>query len=90
MDWKIFFTAFVAIFFAEFADKTQLMAIGISAKSERPFMVWLGCVLAYMIVTAIAVLLGTTLSRYIKPELLRTVAGAVFILIGLFVLFGKF
>ncbi|HDP16462.1 MAG TPA: TMEM165/GDT1 family protein, partial [Candidatus Omnitrophica bacterium] len=70
MDWKIFFATFGAIFFAELADKTQLVGISISAKSGRPLSVWLGSIAAYIIVTALSVLIGATLGKYIRPEII--------------------
>jgi len=42
MNWKIFITTFTSIFFAEIADKTQLVGLGISAKSNKPIMYCLG------------------------------------------------
>ena len=55
MDWKIFCATFGAIFLAELADKTQLVGIGMSARSVKPLAVWLGSVSAYIIITAISV-----------------------------------
>jgi putative Ca2+/H+ antiporter (TMEM165/GDT1 family) len=52
MDLKIFFATFTAIFFAELADKTQIVGVGMAAKSGKPVSVWLGSVAAYMVVTA--------------------------------------
>jgi len=71
MDWKIFLATFSAIFVAELADKTQLVGIGISAKSGKPMMVLLGSISAYVVITAISVLIGALLGKYIKPELIR-------------------
>lgn len=89
MDWKIFFATFIAIFFAELADKTQLVGIGISAKSGRPLSVWLGSISAYIIVTAISVLIGAALGKYIKPEIVRYCGGILFIIIGVLMFWGK-
>ncbi len=89
MDWKIFFATFTAIFIAELADKTQLVGIGMSAKSGRPFMVWLGSISAYIIVTAISVSLGIVLGKYIKPELIRYSGALLFIIIGILMFMGK-
>lgn len=89
MDWKIFFAAFGAIFFAELADKTQLVGIGMSAKSGKPFAVLLGSVSAYIIITAISVLIGTVLSKYIKPEIIRYTGATLFLIIGILMFWGK-
>ena len=69
MDWKILLAAFSAIFVAELADKTQIVGIAMSAKSGKPVSVWLGSVSAYIVGTAISVLIGVTLGKYIKPEI---------------------
>jgi len=86
MDWKVFFMTFSAIFFAELADKTQIVGIGLSAKSGKPFSVWLGSVSAYMLVTLISVAIGAILSKYINPELIRYLGAAIFIIIGTLIL----
>ena len=87
MDWKVFFMTFSAVFVAELADKTQLVGIGMSAKSGRPLSVWLGSVSAYIIVTLASVLIGVTLGRYLKPELIRYCGATLFIIIGFLMLF---
>lgn len=89
MDWKVFVATFGAIFLAELADKTQLVGIGMSAKSGRPFTVWLGSVSAYIIVTAISVLIGVTLGKYIKPEIIKYCGGSLFIIIGILMFLGR-
>lgn len=89
MDWKIFMATFGAIFLAELADKTQLVGIGMSAKSGKPLTVWLGSISAYIIVTAISVLIGATFGKYIKPELIRYVGASIFIVIGMLMFLDK-
>lgn len=89
MDWKIFFATFGAIFLAELADKTQLVGIGMSAKSGKPLTVWLGSVSAYIIITAISVIIGATLAKYIKPEIIRFAGASLFIIIGALMFLGK-
>jgi len=89
MDWKVFLATFGAVFFAELADKTQVVGIGMVAKTGKPFSVWLGSIGAYIIVTAISVVLGALLSRFIKPELVKYIAGVSFLIIGILMLWGK-
>jgi putative Ca2+/H+ antiporter (TMEM165/GDT1 family) len=89
MDWKVFLATFSSIFVAELADKTQLVGIGMSAKSGKPFVVLLGSVSAYIVVTAISVFIGVVLGKYIKPELIRYAGAVIFMLIGLLILLGK-
>lgn len=89
MDWKVFCATFAAIFFAELADKTQLVGIGMSAKSGKVLTVWLGSVAAYMVVTAISVMIGAVCSGLIKPELIKYGGAFLFIIIGILMFLGK-
>lgn len=89
MDWKIFVATFTAIFFAELADKTQLVGIGMSAKSGKPSAVFLGSISAYIIVTAISVSVGAVLGKYIKPDIIRYFGAFLFVLIGALMFFKK-
>ena len=89
MDWKIFLATFSAIFVAELADKTQLVGIGMTAKSGKPLSVWIGSVSAYMVVTILSVLIGAMLGKYIKPEFVRYFGASIFLMIGLLMFFGK-
>ncbi len=89
MDWKILMATFTAVFFAELADKTQLVGIGMSSKTGRPLSVWLGSVAAYIVVTAVSVFIGATLGKYLKPEFIRYAGASLFIIIGLLIFLGK-
>lgn len=89
MDWKIILATFTAVFFAELADKTQLVGISMAAKSGKPLQVWLGSVCAYIIVTAISVFLGVTMGKYIRPEAIRYTGAVLFVVIGIMILLGK-
>jgi putative Ca2+/H+ antiporter (TMEM165/GDT1 family) len=89
MDWRVFLATFGAIFLAELADKTQLVGIGMSARSGKPLTVWLGSISAYIIVTAISVFIGATIGKYIKPEIIRYSGALAFVIIGVLLFFGK-
>lgn len=87
MEWKIFFTAFITIFLAELGDKTQLAAITMTAKTNAPVAVFLGASLALILVTVLAVLLGSVVTQYVPTEWLQRVVAVSFILIGVLMLF---
>ncbi|PIQ90085.1 MAG: hypothetical protein COV71_05950 [Candidatus Omnitrophica bacterium CG11_big_fil_rev_8_21_14_0_20_41_12] len=87
MDWKVFLATFGVVFFAELADKTQLVGIGMAAKTGKPLSVWLGSVSAYIIVTVVSVFLGAIMAKFIRPELIRYIGASMFIIIGFLMLF---
>lgn len=89
MDWKVFFTTFGAVFLAELGDKTQLAGLNLSAKSKMPFLVFMGSVSAYALVTLVTVLIGDTVAKFIKPEYIRYGAASLFIIIGVLIFSGK-
>lgn len=89
MDIKTFCIAFGSIFVAELADKTQLIGITLSAKSGRPFSVWVGSVFAYMLVTILTVIIGAMLSRCIREDIIKYAGAVIFIFIGVLMLLGK-
>ncbi|MCX5716261.1 MAG: TMEM165/GDT1 family protein [Candidatus Omnitrophica bacterium] len=89
MDWKTFIATFGAIFVAELADKTQLVGIAMSAESKKPVSVLLGSVSAYIVITAVSVMIGVLAGKYLKPELIRYFGGGLFIILGFLMLAGK-
>lgn len=89
MDWKIFLGTFSAIFMAELADKTQIVGIGMSARSGKPLTVLAGSVSAYIIITAVSVFLGAAFGKYIRPDLIRYIGASIFVIIGLLMFAGK-
>lgn len=89
MDWRIFLTAFGTIFLAELADKTEIAVLSLSAKTKSPWSVFLGAMLAFLIATSIAVLLGEVVAKVIPINVLRFISAGIFILIGMLTLFGK-
>lgn len=87
MDWKIFLVTFWAVFVAELADKTQLVGIGLAAKTGKPYSVWLGSVCAYIIATIITVSIGAVLGKYLNPELVRYLGASLFLIISILMFF---
>lgn len=89
MDWKIFAATLSAIFFAELADKTQLVGITMASKTGKPLSVFLGSLAGYALVTLISVIIGTMLAKYVKPEIIRYTGATAFVVIGTLMFFNK-
>lgn len=82
MDIKLFFSTFALIFLAELGDKTQLAALASSAGSRSPWSVFAGAAAALVISTLVAVLLGSTLQKYLPQHYLKGGAAILFLLFG--------
>lgn len=89
MDWKIFTTTFLTIFIAEMGDKTQFAALAASSQTRSTATVWLAVVGGLALAGTIGVLFGRLLGEFISPQVMRYVSGSLFILVGMWVLFGK-
>ncbi len=90
MDWRVMLTTFGIIFLAEMGDKTQIAAMTMAAEKKRPWAVFIGASLALAAVSAIGVVAGSALGNYLPLEWIKRAAGAVFIVIGVLMLIGKF
>ena len=90
MDWRVMLTTFGIIFLEEMGYKTQLAAMTMAADKKRPWEVFLGASLALAAVSAVGILVGTTLGHYLPLDWIKRVAGAAFIIIGVLILIGKF
>jgi len=80
-------TVFATVFVAELGDKTQLatMLFAADRKVSLP-LVFAGASLALIAASALGVLAGGALSRLVSERQLRIVAGAAFILVGVWTL----
>lgn len=90
MDWKLFASTFAAVFLAEMGDKTQIATMSLSGASSSRLSVFAGSALALVATSAIAVLLGGVVSRYVPAIWIKRAAGAVFIVLGVVYLAGTF
>ncbi|MGQ9788726.1 MAG: TMEM165/GDT1 family protein, partial [Candidatus Hadarchaeaceae archaeon] len=75
-------TAFGIIALAEFGDKTQLATITLSCK-YRPMPVFLGAMLAVIVIDGASILLGTALASLLPLQVLKLIGATIFILFGL-------
>lgn len=89
MDLKLFIATFVTIFIAELGDKTQFAAMAASAQSKSTLTVLMAVILALSLAGLIGVLAGRFIGTYFDPQIARYVSGSLFILVGLWVLFGN-
>ncbi len=87
MDIKVFFTTFGMIFLAELGDKTQLATLSFAAESKSRLAVFLGSAGALVLTSLLAVGLGAGLGRLIPANYIKIGAGALFVLLGLWMIF---
>jgi hypothetical protein len=86
MNLKVLLASFGLIFLAELGDKTQLTALAFSTSSRSPWSVFLGTSLALICTTALAVVCGEALSRWIPVKVLHLGSAIMFVLVGLILL----
>jgi putative Ca2+/H+ antiporter (TMEM165/GDT1 family) len=88
MEWKTLFTVFSVVFIAELGDKTQLATLLFAAeKAVSKWVVFFGASLALILTSAIGVAAGGLISQFLGERQLNIIAGAGFILIGIWTLF---
>jgi putative Ca2+/H+ antiporter (TMEM165/GDT1 family) len=82
----VFVSTFATIFLAELGDKTQVATLLMSAESGKPWIVFLGAGTALVATSLLGVLVGRWLARRVSPRTLDTAAGAMLLLITLWLL----
>ncbi|MEE9418220.1 MAG: TMEM165/GDT1 family protein [Desulfatiglandaceae bacterium] len=86
MDLKVLITTFGMIFLAELGDKTQLATFLFAADNKSRVAVFLGSAGALVLTSLLAVLFGSVVGRVVPPMYIKIGAGAMFILLGLWML----
>lgn len=86
MDWAIFSTAFFTALFSEMGDKTQIAAMAISSRTLSTGSVLLGSLLGLCIAASLSILLGRFLGTSFNPVVVRWISGALFIVMGIWIL----
>ncbi|MEZ4371984.1 MAG: TMEM165/GDT1 family protein [Polyangiaceae bacterium] len=82
MDWKLLGSTFAAVFLAELGDKTQLATMALAGGGRSRWAVFFGAALALVATSALAVLAGDVVARYVSPVWLRRGAGVLFVVLG--------
>ena len=89
MEWKILITVFASVFVAEMADKTQLVTLLFAADKEvSKWTVFFGSASALVLTSAIGVIAGSMLSHVFNVKVMSVIAGAGFIVIGIWTLYA--
>ena len=86
---RVLLSTFALLFVAELGDKTQLAVISMTAKHRMPLWVFIGATVALAFVTLLGVLGGELLTRFIPEMILRKIAAALFVGMGLLMWFEK-
>jgi len=83
MNWQIFFSTFLLIFLAELGDKTQLAVMAQSAGSSSKWIVFIAGSVALILSTAIGVLAGDLISRFVPDmRVIKLCGGVMFLIFG--------
>ena len=73
---------FLSVFVAELGDKTQLATLALASAPGARWSVFLGAALALVATSAIAVIVGELLAKYLSPATLHRSAGVLFLVLG--------
>ena len=84
----VFSTTLVAFFLAEMGDKTQVATVALAAQYQVFSVVVMGTTLGMMIANIPAVYLGDRIANRIPARLVRSIAAAIFMTIGIATLCG--
>ena len=75
-------TAFAAVFLAELPDKTMVATLLMTARTRRPFQVWMGVSVAFACHVVLAVVAGSLLSK-LPDRAVAAMAGTLFAIGGI-------
>jgi putative Ca2+/H+ antiporter (TMEM165/GDT1 family) len=81
MDFVPLISAFLLILVSELGDKTQLAVVSL-ASTQRARDVFVGALLAFLVVDGVSLLVGGSLLALLPITVIQIVAGAVFIFFG--------
>jgi putative Ca2+/H+ antiporter (TMEM165/GDT1 family) len=87
---RAFLSVFTSVFLAEMGDKTQLATMLFSAEAKvSKWVIFFAAASALVLTSAIGVLVGAQVEKFVSPRTLKIVAGIGFVVIGLWTLFSK-
>ncbi len=78
--------SFLLVFISEMGDKTQLLALILAAKFKKPWPIMAGILVATILNHALASYVGSYITQYVSPDLLKWLLAATFIGFGIWML----
>lgn len=85
----VFVTTLIAFFVVEMGDKTQLATVALAARYDALVVVVIGTTLGMMLANAPAVWLGETLAHRVNMKVMRWIAAALFVVLGVVALHAR-
>ena len=79
----------IVVGLAELGDKTQLSTLLLASKTDKHLHLFLGVILAFLIVDGIAILAGDWITNIAPRNLIKMLSGVIFIIFGLLTLRNK-
>ena len=76
-------TTFGIVALAEMGDLTQVVIANFTARSKDPLSVFVGAAAAFLLVSALGVAAGRTLTRYVPLTLVRRISGLALLGLGI-------
>jgi len=84
----VFGTTLVAFFIVEMGDKTQIATVALAARYDALAAVVAGTTIGMLLANVPAVLLGNVAAEKLPKRLMNAIAAAIFLLLGIAVLWG--
>jgi len=85
---SVFLTALIAFFLVEMGDKTQFATVALAARYDSLVSVVLGTTLGMMVANVPTVWMGEALAHRVNLKIMRGVAAALFVFLGVLALFA--
>jgi putative Ca2+/H+ antiporter (TMEM165/GDT1 family) len=83
---SVIFACFLLVFVSEMGDKTQVMVLVLSTRFKRPWAILAGVLVASLANLGLVAWLGTAISAWINPLVLKWVVGLSFLGFALWML----
>ena len=85
---RIAMTTFGIVALAEFGDLTQVVIANLSARFRDPWSIFVGAAAAFIVVSALGVVTGRTLTRFIPLQIVRRLSGLALLGLGIWSIVG--